>query len=72
MFWLKEHFFMSDYRFMPHGVSFAIRLRGMILYPLPLSIDDRSTFSGLNGHKKRGFHWLVWWNDKLEFLWWYV
>lgn len=57
---------------MPHGVSFAIRLRGTIIYPLPLSIDYKSKFSGLNEHKKRGFHWLAWWNDKPEFLWRYV
>lgn len=57
---------------MPHGVSFAIRLRGTIIYPLPLSFDYKSKFSGLNEHKKRGFHWLAWWNDKPEFLWRYV
>lgn len=36
---------------MPHGISFAVRLKGMILHPLPLPLTiDRN--SGSNEHKK--------------------
>lgn len=39
---------------MPHGVSFAIRLKGMILHPLPLPLTtDRNSLDQMNIKKKR-------------------
>lgn len=49
---------MSYYRFMPHGVSFAVRLKGMILHPLPLPLTtDRNSLDQMNIKKEDSIDW---------------
>lgn len=49
---------MSYYRFMPDGVSFAVRLKGMILHPLPLPLTiDRNSLDQMNIKKEDSIDW---------------
>lgn len=43
---------------MPHGVSFAVRLKGMILNPLPLPLTiDRNSLDQMNIKKEDSIDW---------------